>query len=699
MLKNIGNIEDEEKLKIIQNIITCFNQDYPDVAGEAYIGYPIYIDEYTDNKVSVDLAIISKIGVFIFNVLTEAVTDYAKIQDDIYIKVENRFRKQPFLIKKRNLMFNIIIVTYSTEKLEKQEENLIAFSVDDIKQIIENNIEENEFDDRLYNNILSGLQEAYGINQRKEREGVQEGTKAYLISEMNELVEKYDTKQMTAILSDTKGIQRIRGMAGSGKTIVLARKAVELHMTHRDWNIVVTYSTRALRDQLVSLISKFYASKNDGAKYDKDRIKVMQAWGAATSPGVYYEICLRHGISPLNFSQAKSKYNKNLAFSKACLEAIKEIKKFQKMYDCILIDEAQDFDKNFMNLCLNVLGEEKRLVYAYDELQKLNEETMPMPKEIFGQEISNDTPLTVCYRNQANTIVTAHAIGMGLYRKNNGLIQIPGSSDVWETIGYTSDSKIIEGESVELYRTKETSPELLKCNPDEIIDFCQYNDLYEQYESLLKMINENINKDQLFPSDIMIIDMDTIGASDNRNRINLLLEKEEYKNISIHLAGTVSPEDFFRNDSIVYSTIYRAKGNEAYVVYIVNAQRCAESLTPKSDRNALFTAITRSKGWVRVLGYGEEMQLLCDEFEEIKKHDFKLYFEHYPTEEEQKQLILNNQDLDKGSMSSLNNTRNLINKLKADGKVTDIQIIKELFGISSKEEIIKLLEDGDEKDG
>jgi len=698
MLKNIGNIDNVEKEKIIQDIIKEFNEKYPDVIGEAYLGYPIYIDEYTDNKVSVDLAIVSKIGVFIFNVLTEAVTDYAKIQDDIYIKVENRFRKQPFLIKKRKLVFDIIILTYSKEKINEQDDNLIAFSVKDVMNIVEENKEENEFSDELYNNILSGLQEAYGINQRKEREGVTEGSKAYLISEMNELVEKYDTKQMEAILSDTKGIQRIRGMAGSGKTIVLARKAVELHMAHRDWTIVVTYSTRALRNQLVNLISKFYSAKNDGAKYDKDKIKIMQAWGAATSPGVYYEICLRHGISPLNFSQAKNKYNKNTAFSKACLEAIKGIKKFQKMYDCILIDEAQDFDKNFMNLCLNVLGEEKRLVYAYDELQKLNEETMPMPKEIFGQEISNDTPLTVCYRNQANTIVTAHAIGMGLYRKN-GLIQIPSSSDVWETIGYTSDNKILEGESVELYRTKETSPELLKCDSDEIIDFCKYDDFYKQGESLLKMIKENISKDQLLPSDIMIIDMDTIGASDNRNRFNKLMEQEEYKDISIHLAGTVSPEDFFRKDSIVYSTIYRAKGNEAYMVYIVNAQRCADSLTPKSDRNALFTAITRSKGWIRVLGYGEEMQLLCDEFEEIKKHDFKLYFEHYPTEEEQNELILNNQDLDKGAMSSLNNTRNLINKLKADKKATDIQIIKELFGISSKDEIIKLFEDGDEKDG
>lgn len=213
------------------------------------------------------------------------------------------------------------------------------------------------------------------------------------------------------------------------------------------------------------------------------------------------------------------------------------------------------------------------------------------------------------------------------------------------------------------------------------------------------MIKENIGKDQLIPSDIMIIDMDTIGVSDNKNKVTTLLKKDEYKDIAIHLAGTVSPEDFFRKDSIVYSTIFRAKGNEAYMVYIINAQRCANSLAPRSDRNALFTAITRSKGWVRVLGYGEEMQVLCDEFNEIKTHNFKLYFEHYPTKEEQKQLILNNQDLDEGAMSSLNNTRNLINKLKADGKVTDIQIIKELFGISSKDEIIKLLENGDEKNG
>ena len=37
-----------------------------------------------------------------------------------------------------------------------------------------------------------------------------------------------------------------------------------------------------------------------------------------------------------------------------------------------------------------------------------------------------------------------------------------------------------------------------------------------------------------------------------------------------------------------------------------------------SDRNALFTAVTRSKGWVKVLGYGEDMMVLQEEFEDEK---------------------------------------------------------------------------------
>ena len=83
--------------------------------------------------------------------------------------------------------------------------------------------------------------------------------------------------------------------------------------------------------------------------------------------------------------------------------------------DYILIDEAQDFGPNFYKLCLSVLDHNRRLVYAYDELQNINEQTMKSPEEIFGFSIQNDTPLVTTYRNQSNVIVAAHAISNILF--------------------------------------------------------------------------------------------------------------------------------------------------------------------------------------------------------------------------------------------------------------------------------------------
>ena len=542
-----------------------------------------------------------------------------------------------------------------------------------------------------------------------ERGDVSEGTKAYAINQMATKIEKYDSRQMEAILTDTAGIQRIRGMAGSGKTIVLARKAVELHTAHPEWDIVVTYSTRSLRNQLEALISRFYAAKNDGAKYNDKKLRIMQSWGAASSPGVYYEVCLRHGISPMNVREAKGKYgNSVLLFSKMCGDLLKEIKDFQKMYDCILIDEAQDFDKNYLQLCLKILDQNQRLVYAYDELQKLNEEAMPNPEQIFGHGVDHDTPLTVCYRNQGRAIVTAHAIGMGLYRKE-GLLQMPGSSSVWDAIGYKTDTSIQEGKEVTLFRTTETSPELLKVNQDEIIEFLGYENEKSMYKELLSMIKTDLETDQLLPRDIMIIDMDTFGYGDNRiklvNVMNSLngeavgddwdFDEEQFPyKFSIHTAGAANPEDFFRDDSVVYASVRRAKGNETFMVYIVNAQKCVNSLRRRSDRNGLFTAITRSKGWVRVLGYGEDMAVLEEEFAEIKRQDFKLHFHRYPTADELKQIFLNNQDVASKDMEALDSTKNLIGKLTKDGNVTKLQIMQELFGMS-KEELADLLNGGE----
>lgn len=686
----------DEKIKdILEPIVHDFQTTYPNVEGEAYLGYPIYFNKVTSEKTSVDMALITKIGVFIFNVITIPTPNYDDIQNNIYFKVKVKFERLPSLRNGKELKFKFHSITYSTQQITPVEGSPIAFSSDDVKKYIRENKEQQQFSDFDYNAILSAIQEAYGLNVRKDRAGAVPGTKAYKINEANALIEKYDHYQMDAILGDMTDIQRIRGMAGSGKTVVLARKAVETFMAHRDWTIVITYSTRALKEQLVRYVSKFYADKNDGDKYDPDKIIIMQAWGSASAVGVYYDVCKHHGVAPLNFTEAKLRYGKNRAFSKACEALMREVPKMDKMYDCILIDEAQDFDKNFLSLCLNVLGKDKRLVYAYDELQQLNEETMPTPKEIFGKEIQNDTPLTVCYRNQSPVIVTAHAIGMGMYREGYDLpLQMPGSPNVWDAIGYRSSTPIVDGEEVTLYRTSETSPDLLKVDKNELIEFLAYDDFNGLKEALIQSLLNDIQKEKLLPSDIMIIDMDAIGSLTNRASIMTMINLEYGydSGLSIHMAGSLNPEDFFRDDSIVYTSVFRAKGNETFMVYIINAQRCINSLVPRSDRNALFTAITRSKGWVRVMGYGAEMQSLCKEFEQVKSYDYKLHFDHYPTEEERKQMVLNNSDLDEQTLKSIQEARSRVAKAKAAGKsMNNLQLMMEIMGVSTREELMKIL--------
>lgn len=51
---------------------------------------------------------------------------------------------------------------------------------------------------------------------------------------------------------------------------------------------------------------------------------------------------------------------------------------------------------------------------------------------------------------------------------------MPSSPNVWDAIGYRSSKPIIDRKEVTLYRTPETSPDLLKVDKNELIDESRY---------------------------------------------------------------------------------------------------------------------------------------------------------------------------------------------------------------------------------
>jgi len=159
-------------------------------------------------------------------------------------------------------------------------------------------------------------------------------------------------------------------------------------------------------------------------------------------------------------------------------------------------------------------------------------------------------------------------------------------------------------------------------------------------------------------------------------------------NIESHIAGFhTSPDEFFRADSITISQIYRAKGNEAAMVYFINADYCYSGFDLASKRNILFTGITRSKAWVRVSGIGSNMVKLIEEFKKVKDYNFELDF-IYPNEEKRQKMRIIHRDKTKTEKEaikiaedSLKDTLRKIKEGKLQKEDLSDEIRNEILGI------------------
>jgi hypothetical protein len=196
-------------------------------------------------------------------------------------------------------------------------------------------------------------------------------TRGTLFEEVESGLKRLDEAQERFGLQVPDGPQQVRGIAGSGKSIVLAQKAAQMHARNPEWRIVLTFQTRALYDAVHDAVERYYAYFADG-DVDWSRLQVMHAWGGKTSRGLYYDAAQAAGVPPRTFSDARDALaDADGGLLANCCEEVLEAGHPQERYDAVLVDEAQDFDPGFLRLCRAVLKPPKRLVWAYDEAQSL----------------------------------------------------------------------------------------------------------------------------------------------------------------------------------------------------------------------------------------------------------------------------------------------------------------------------------------
>jgi superfamily I DNA and RNA helicase len=650
--------------------LTQFFANRPDYDGFLYIGYPII--GTPDGAYAIDaLWITPRKGLIIFNLLEgRALEGHEEAQDDSANKLEAKLRTHKSLMKGRSLAVPMHVVTFApiaeVEVVDPDHpvcnSGTLPLWVDSVQ----------EQQDSRYEAALAVIQSISTIRKgRKKREPKNDQSRGAKLKALEDSIANLDNLQGHAVIETVEGVQRIRGLAGSGKTIVLALKAAYLHAQHPEWQIAVTFHTRSLKAQFKSLINTFYIEQTN-EEPDWSNLQILHAWGApggTEKNGIYYSFCKANGLEFLDFRSAQAKYAPGREFEGACEQALSEARSPTPFYDIILVDEAQDFSPAFLRLCYEYVVPPKRLVYAYDELQNLSGRSLPPPEDIFGHDDQNqprvrfvevdpgepqqDVILEKCYRNSRPVLATAHALGFGIYRTSGingrtGLIQMFDHKQLWTEIGYrVADGRLEEGEEVTLARTESTSPRFLEAHSpiEDLLVFKSFSTDQEQAEWLAEQIECNLRTDELYPDDIIVINPDPITT---RRAVGLTRKLLFEKRIDSHLAGVeTSPDVFFDrgNDSVAFTGIYRAKGNEAGMVYIMNAQDCFAALGNLARvRNRLFTAITRSKAWVRVVGVGPNMTKLIEEYEHVRNRDFALRF-RYPTADERKQLNIVNRDM------------------------------------------------------
>lgn len=671
MEKRIGSpriLEDHPARNLMQDL-EGLEQDLHIEGGVIYYDYPLFRDE-SGKLYRPQLVLVTKShGMFLFcisNEIAKADQELTHLDSIVFAKLikSNLLRKS-----KREVIVPITSVIYTTHQVtsnRSEVESKVASNLVGLRTILQ---EERgaSLTEEQWKEVTSLLEGGKGIIRAKERDisTLPPTSKAAIFTKLEEGILNFDRDQRYAGITLVNGPQRIRGLAGSGKTIVLARKAAQLHLNNPEAQILFTFWTKSLYDLAKQLITRFYRQFDDRDPNWK-KLHVLHGWGGTQFEGVYYNACVDNGQIPISLKQVPS--SEPHPFEYVCRQLVKS-GKIQPKYDHVLIDEGQDFPPSFYHLCFSLTkgpAHDRNVVWAYDELQTILQTDVQNVKETFGTDakkeplmdlerartnlsgglLLHDVVLHTCYRNPPEVLVAALALGFGLYSQEGVIVQMLENKEHWTDLGYkVEQGNCVPGEATVITRLPESSPlSLGKYVPrEDIIQWFVADSFEDELKWAVKEIKKFL-KGGLHPDDILVVCLDDRNARNYFRHIAKMLAESDINVNNILQQPFVEPQ-FYIQDHITLATVYRAKGNEAAVVIAMGLDAMHPLRNTRKGRNRIFTALTRSKAWVRISGTGSGAEYFTQEFKKAVENFPSLRFT-YP---DKKNIELIQRDLDERS--------------------------------------------------
>ncbi|MDR1642989.1 MAG: helicase [Clostridiales bacterium] len=638
--------------------LSGFFLEQDEIAGHLYYGYPFIYPIGLLKTNRIDCLLISpENGLVTFDLIEEETVplDYGTRQEDAYYLIERKLRGFDKLYKNHQLLVDINVVTFAPNvenDLPVEEDYPLCNEQTLGKTLSAITLSRPD----LYDELSIAIRTIEKPRRTFERKPLKPDSKGAFCASLEKSPSMVlDQNQIKAVTETVDGVQYMRGLSGSGKSTVLALKAAYIHACHPDWKIGVTFNTRSSRNDYINSIDKFYHDQT-GQNVNWDNIKVCQAWGTAKGKnedeGMYSIFTSINYLGHYSYTEAKRILGTFDPFGEACESAMLDYNNRSKeVFDAILIDEAHDFPAHFLRMCHAMLKTPKRLVFAYDELQNFRTQSVQPPETYFcngdngmptfsiylsvGYERVARIVLDGCYERPPSIRSAAHALAFGIYREpphgEVSLTQMFENIQTWNALGYELlDGCLDYGERVVIGKRPTGVPK--QPDIDDQIVFKSFRSKEALDNWVVKEIKKNLAEDELRAQDILIIVPEALSFFASVEAIKNKLDKEMIK---CHLVGKDTPQYVFWNgESIAICNLYQARSHEAAMVYVIDAETSWHTNYEMAPiRNQLYSAMTRSKAWVRVVGAGKDMDLLVEEYERAKSKDFKFDFV-YPTKEQ-----------------------------------------------------------------
>lgn len=406
----------------------------------------------------------------------------------------------------------------------------------------------------------------------------------------------------------------IRGVAGSGKSVVLANLVARyanrwLHQTMgmyfmesaQPLHIGVVCFNRSLVPMLQQKIQTAYRQQTledlpDGVVQVTHFNGIFYEWGRQRQLIDY--------LSP--YAEQDSVTRAKFYHQQLPRLAQRDPDLFQSMlYDAIFVDEGQDFAPEEYQLLLDLMRAdpitgEKTLVIFYDDAQNLYGHSRPNWKQI-GLDVQRGDRARVmkeCFRNTREIVELAFNVLLGTQSEDGRQVQTRTFADV----KYLKQQGLVEEHNgyfgVKFAERRFQKP-IVKA----------FSTREQEKQWIATEVKRLITEEEVRPDDILVLfghsgefgDLDDYIAQclGNRQRIGFLkpygqnhADKDQY---------------IFREGHLTISTTHGAKGYDAYVVFLVGVDLFDLN---ERDRASFYVGATRAKMVLYVSGVQRSPSLL-----------------------------------------------------------------------------------------